>query len=248
MLSKAQIKYIHALQHKKYRQKFGQFIAEGDKIVLEIVLTQPQLVTAVYATTQWLSQHSTAIHQYPAAQLHEVTETELKSISSLTTPNQAIALVNMPARSENIELANRVTIAVETLQDPGNLGTIIRIADWFGVAQVICSPGSVDPYNAKTIQATMGSYARIPVLEADLAALFQTNTSIPVYAATLHGQNITLFDPIKEGVILIGNESKGLSDDLLQYCTHQITIPRIGHAESLNAAVATGIICGRLLL
>lgn len=242
MFSKAQIKYIQSLQHKKYRQKFSQFIAEGDKIVQEL-LQGPYGVKAVYATKAWLSQ----VGNVTGVEVHEVDEAVLKQLSSLSTPNQAVALVDIPALPPPV-LKGNITLALEAIRDPGNMGTIIRIADWFGVRQIICSPDCVDAYNAKTIQATMGSILRVPVIEMDLAALLRTPDQVPSYAATLHGYNIADTKKLKEGIILIGNESRGLSEEIIQLSSHQITIPRIGQAESLNAAVATGIICGRLLI
>jgi TrmH family RNA methyltransferase len=156
-------------------------------------------------------------------------------------------LLNIPPAAAAGPLSGTVALALETIQDPGNLGTIIRIADWFGIPQVICSPDCVDAYNPKTIQATMGSIARVQVTESDITQLLQ-QTKVPAYAATLQGRNIVEFAPIKEGILLIGNESRGLSQAVLDLCTYKITIPRLGGAESLNAAVATGIICGRLLI
>lgn len=242
MLSKAQIKYIQSLQHKKNRQKSGQFVAEGDKIVQELIAGSAA-VKAVYATAQWLEGHGV-----PAGiAVETVTPEVLKQLSSLSTPNQALALADMPALPP-LRLEGAVSLALDTLQDPGNLGTIIRIADWFGIRQVICSPDSADAYNAKTIQATMGSLLRVPVYVQPLAELLQAHPHIPSYAATLNGDNIVNVPPLKEGIILIGNESRGLSAAVLEHCSRRITIPRLGEAESLNAAVATGIICGRLLI
>lgn len=240
MLSKAQIKYIQSLQHKKYRQKSGQFIAEGDKIVPEL-LSEGVPVQEVYATASWISAHEQLLNN---VRVTAVDEAVLKQISALTTPNQAMALLNIPEPTPAV-LKGVVTIALETIQDPGNLGTIIRIADWFGIKQVICSPDCVDAYNPKTIQATMGSIARVRVIESEIIPLLQ---EVPSYAATLHGTNIVEFKKIEEGIILIGNESRGLSDQVIAACTYRITIPRLGGAESLNAGIAAGIICGRLLI
>jgi RNA methyltransferase, TrmH family len=244
MISKAQIKYIQSLQHKKYRQKFGQFVAEGDKIVQEL-LQGTYGVKAVYATKTWLEA------QVPLAQksieVLEVDEAVLKQLSSLSTPNQAVALVDIPPAPQPV-LQGNITLALEAIRDPGNMGTIIRIADWFGIHQIICTPDCVDAYNAKTIQATMGSIMRVPVIETDLVALLKTPGQVASYAATLHGNNIADTKKLQEGIILIGNESRGLSEEIITLSSHQITIPRIGQAESLNAAVATGIICGRLLI
>ncbi|WP_282456965.1 TrmH family RNA methyltransferase [Chitinophaga sedimenti] len=243
MLSKAQIKYIQSLQLKKNRQKFGHFVAEGDKIVQEL-LQAKQPVLAVYATRNWLSEHRALAEQATGADINEVDEATLKQLSSLSTPNGALAIVKIPV-AETPVLEGRISLMLETVQDPGNLGTIIRIADWFGIPQVICSPDCVDAYNAKTVQSTMGSISRVKVMTAELAPLLG---KVPSYAATLHGDNIAGFGKISEGVILIGNESRGLSDEIIALCSHKITIPRLGGAESLNAGVATGIICGRLLI
>ena len=171
----------------------------------------------------------------------------LKQLSALTTPNRAIAVLDIPPATDDTSLTGTVALALETIQDPGNLGTIIRIADWFGINRVYCSPDCVDTYNPKTIQATMGSFARVQVIEQDIVELLKTG-HVPGYAATLHGRNITEFERIKEGILLIGNESRGLSQQVIDHSTHRITIPRLGGAESLNAAIATGIICGRLLI
>ena len=243
MLSKAQIKYIQSLQHKKYRQKSGQFIAEGDKIVPEL-LSEGIPVQEVYATDAWISAHEQLLKHVRVTPVDAII---LKQLSALTTPNQAIALLNIPTPADTPLFRGAVTIALETIQDPGNLGTIIRIADWFGIKQVICSPDCVDAYNPKTIQATMGSIARVRIVEREIIPLLQ-EAGVPSYAATLHGTNIVEFSKIAEGIILIGNESRGLSDSVIAACTHRITIPRLGGAESLNAGIAAGIICGRLLI
>jgi len=243
MLSKAQIKYIQSLQHKKYRQKSGQFIAEGDKIVPEL-LSEGVPVQEVYATEDWISAHEQLLKTVRVTPVDAII---LKQLSALTTPNRAIALLNIPAPPETPVYRGVVTLALETIQDPGNLGTIIRIADWFGIKQVVCSPDCVDAYNPKTIQATMGSISRVRIVEREIVPLLE-EAGVPSYAATLHGTNIVEFSKIAEGIILIGNESRGLSDSVIADCTHRITIPRLGGAESLNAGIAAGIICGRLLI
>ncbi|RBL88436.1 TrmH family RNA methyltransferase [Chitinophaga flava] len=246
MLSKAQIKYIQSLQHKKNRQKSSQYIAEGDKIVQEL-LQAGMPVKAVYATGSWLEQHKSLLTGLPADAVKEVDNMVLKQLSALTTPNNAMALLDMPPADNSLPAEGTVVLALEAIQDPGNMGTLIRIADWFGIRQIICSPDCVDVYNPKTIQATMGSIARVQLKEQDIPTLLQ-QSKLPSYAATLHGKDITGFQAIKEGIILIGNEGRGLSDTVISLATHRITIPRLGGAESLNAAVAAGIICGRLLI
>ncbi|MBV7533600.1 RNA methyltransferase [Chitinophaga sp. sic0106] len=246
MLSKAQIKYIQSLQHKKNRQKSSQYIAEGDKIVQELLLAGMP-VKAVYATADWIAGHTEVLKKLDASAVYTVEEAVLKQLSALTTPNKAMALLDMPAASAQLPGKGSLVLALEAIQDPGNMGTIIRIADWFGIKEIVCSPDCVDVYNPKTIQATMGSIARVRISETDIKS-FLENTALPSYAATLHGKDITQFSRLTEGIILIGNEGRGLSDEVTSAATHQITIPRLGGAESLNAAVATGIICGRLLI
>ncbi|WP_212006600.1 RNA methyltransferase [Chitinophaga sp. HK235] len=246
MLSKAQIKYIQSLQHKKNRQKSSQYIAEGDKIVQEL-LQAGMPVKAVYATGPWLEQHKSLLTRLPADAVKEVDNIVLKQLSALTTPNNAMALLDMPPADNSLPAEGTVVLALEAIQDPGNMGTLIRIADWFGIRQIICSPDCVDVYNPKTIQATMGSIARVQLKEQDIPTLLQ-QSKLPSYAATLHGKDITDFQVIREGIILIGNEGRGLSETVISLATHRITIPRLGGAESLNAAVAAGIICGRLLI
>jgi TrmH family RNA methyltransferase len=246
MLSKAQIKYIQSLQHKKNRQKSSQYVAEGGKIVQEL-LQADMPVKRLFATADWLEQHASLLDRLPADAVTTVDEPALKQLSSLTTPNKALALVDMPPAADPLPAAGTVALALDAIQDPGNMGTLIRIADWFGIPQVICSPDCVDVYNPKTIQATMGSMVRVRIAECDIKELLR-QTSVPSYAATLHGKNITGFSSLKEGIILIGNEGRGLPEDITAMATHRITIPRLGGAESLNAAVAAGIICSRLLI
>lgn len=246
MLSKAQIKYIQSLQHKKNRQKFSQYIAEGDKIVQELLQARMP-VQKIFATTAWLEQHVSAIRHLPAGNVIAVEEGVLKQLSSLTTPNNAMALLNMEPVSNPMPVKGTLVLALEAIQDPGNMGTLIRIADWFGIPQIICSPDCVDVYNPKTIQATMGSIARVRIAEYDISEVLK-RSGLPSYAATLHGKNIADFSTIKEGIILIGNEGRGLTAEVQELATHKITIPKLGGAESLNAAVAAGIICGRLLI
>ena len=204
-------------------------------------------VKAVYATSEWIAGHGEVLKKLAASAVYTVEEQALKQMSALTTPNKAMALLDMPAPNPQLPGKGSLVLALEAIQDPGNMGTIIRIADWFGIREIVCSPDCVDVYNPKTIQATMGSIARVRISEADMQS-FLESTELPSYAATLHGQDITGFSRLTEGIILIGNEGRGLSEAVTAAATHQITIPRLGGAESLNAAVATGIICGRLLI
>lgn len=238
MLSKNELKYIQSLCQKKQRQEERLFLVEGAKLVEELLQTGLN-VRKIYALPVWAEKHS------HLPQLTEITEEELEKISNLQTPNQVLALVEQPAPAAEPVLANQLTLVLDTIQDPGNLGTIIRIADWFGIYQVVASMDTVELYNPKVIQSTMGSYARVQVCYRPLAD-FLSAATVPVYGALLNGQNMYEVAPLKEGILLIGNESKGIQADLLTFVSHPITIPRIGGAESLNAAVAAGIIISHL--
>lgn len=238
MLSKNELKYIQSLCQKKQRQEERLFLVEGAKLVEEL-LQSGLNVRKIYALPVWAEKYS------QLSQLTVITEEELEKISNLQTPNQVLALVEQPETTSEPLLANQLTLVLDNIQDPGNLGTIIRIADWFGIHQIVASMDTVELYNPKVIQSTMGSYARVQVWYRPLAGFLST-VSLPVYGALLNGQNMYEIAPLKEGILLIGNESKGIHADLLPFVSHPVTIPRIGGAESLNAAVAAGIIVSHL--
>ncbi len=246
MLSKVQIKTIQALQHKKHRQKSGRFVAEGIKITEELLRSKEIGVEALYALPPRL-ERLTAMAKAGVA-LTAVTERELKRISNLNTPQEVLAICGIPENGAPPRLNGKITLLLEAIRDPGNMGTIIRIADWFGIPQLVLSPDCVDVYNPKTIQATMGSIGRVNIWSGNLSTALDKNHGIPLYATTLNGKPITHFRKIKEGIIAIGNESAGLSKGLLERADEYLTIPRHGEAESLNAAIAAGIVCGQLLL
>ena len=239
MLSKKEIKDIQSLVYKKFRDEAQLFVAEGPKIVSELIELVPQNVQKVYALEAWAAQNKNTPH------LQIISEAELQKISGLQTPNQVVALVQQfNWKAKNV--SNSFCLYLDAIQDPGNLGTIIRIADWFGVSQIVCGSGCADVYNSKVVQSTMASIARTPVWY-DLNGTWLIDQKVPIYAATLHGKPLNEFSQVKEGVLIIGNESKGISAELMALATHGITIPRKGAAESLNAAVATGIILSHLL-
>lgn len=238
MLSKNELKYIQSLCQKKQRQEERLFIVEGAKLVEELLLTQYE-VKGIYALAAWAEKHS------HLPNLTVITEQELERISNLQTPSQVLAVVVQPEQAPSPELENQLTLVLDNIQDPGNLGTIIRIADWFGIRQIVASPDTVECYNPKVIQSTMGSFARVQVWYTPLPTFLQS-VKLPVYGALLTGKNLFEETPLKEGLLVIGNESKGIAPELLQFISHPVTIPRIGGAESLNAAVATGIIVSHL--
>jgi TrmH family RNA methyltransferase len=243
MLGKSKIKYIQSLGQKKVRDEEGLFIAEGPKLIAEFLTAGNVNIKQVYALKEWIDEHENAVK---GIDVSEISEAELGKISQLATPNQVVAVVQkfaVPVTGAK----NRITLVLDTLQDPGNLGTIIRIADWFGISHIVCSPGSADLYNPKVVQSTMGSLTRITVLYTDLLTWLEKQQGVPVYAASLDGQDVSSMKKITEGILLIGNESKGISDELLNRADKKITITGKGRAESLNAAVATGIILSHIV-
>jgi len=157
-----------------------------------------------------------------------------------------LAVFNKNISREEPLFENRISLILDDIQDPGNLGTIIRNADWFGIENIICSENCVDCYNPKVVQSTMGSLSRVNIVYTDLISFIKKKVGISLYAAALSGTSIYKIEKIKEAFILIGNESKGVHEDILKLATHKITIPKYGHAESLNAAVASGIILAQL--
>jgi len=243
MLSKAQNKYIRSLTQQKFRNEYKLFIAEGSKIALEWLHSHAP-VKMVITTAEWAHEHGSTIARHPEADCHIVKEFELLNLSALKTPNQALLVIPYPPH-ENIPVVNEWYIALDEIQDPGNMGTIIRIADWFGINNIICSPGCVDIYNPKVVQSAMGGHLRVKLFESDLVQ-FLDSVSLPKLAATLNGQNVYETDKPKAGVLIIGNESKGVSEKILDMATQKITIPRKGGAESLNAGVSAGILCALL--
>ncbi len=244
MLSKLKLKYIQSLGQKKFRDEEGVFIAEGPKLVIELIGNNRVEIKELFALEEWSRENENRLGKTAVS---IVTEIELERISQLTTPNKVVAIVQQFAISEPDNLSNKIAIALDCIQDPGNLGTIIRVADWFGIEQIICSHDSVDLYNPKVVQATMGSLARVNVYYTDLIEWLQNQKKSQIYATALEGQDITTMKKISSGIILVGNESRGLSPVLLELANEKITIPKKGSAESLNAAMAIGIVLSHLI-
>ena len=249
MLSKKQIQLLTSLQVKKYRNEFGLFIAEGNKIA-DLLLNSEYTIHSIYATKEWFKTskvpNDSNIHHY------ETTKKELAIISGLTTPQEVIIVAIIPEDNIDLnDLKKGLTLVFDEIKDPGNLGTIIRIADWFGIKNIICSPESVDVYNPKVIQATMGSFCNVKVSYMPLEELFPWNKSLPVYGTTLEGETIYEADLKKDALIVFGNESKGIKTSWRKYLTKEIMIPSYNNnpsrAESLNISIAAGIICSEFL-
>lgn len=240
MVSKNEFKYIQSLCHKKQRQSEGLFIAEGPKLMDEL-LNSDYTIKKIYATKQWqqpkLAQSISVV---------EVAEEELKRMSSLQTPNQVLAIVE---QKQTIlpQLKGNISLLLDGIQDPGNLGTIIRIADWFGIKNILCTNDTAELYNNKVIQSTMGSFVRTNIWYGDVVNEVLAKQTLPVYGALLNGTSMYELPKMKTGILVIGNEGKGIRESILPFVTQAVTIPKLGGAESLNAAVATGIIVSHLI-
>lgn len=238
MLPKNEAKYIQSLHHKKFRDEHSVFIAEGPKVVGELLKRQPDWVKKIYATADWLLGLSQNMGKTVQPLFTEIEKFELEKISALQTPQQVMAIAERPVFSyQNKE---GWLMALDGIQDPGNLGTIIRTAHWFGIQQVVCSMDCADAFSPKVVQASMGSVFKVNTVYRDLFAFFN-NYDLPVYGALLEGKNITEAKAV-EGCILIGSEGKGIRPDVLPFVTQKLTIVGNSDAESLNAAVAAGIL------
>ncbi len=243
MLSKSEIKRINSLKIKKYRSIEGQFIAEGQKIIIELIQSgsEPELLVCT-------NEFETAFNNIAPDRIRIVSEDELSKISSLKQAPGCLGMFNIPKPAAPIP-ENAWILATDNIQDPGNLGTLIRIADWFGIQHILCSDDTVDAYNPKVVQATMGSIAHVHIHYHTLTEWIEhQQTPRKIYAGLLNGSDIRSVDFSQPGILLIGNEAKGISENLLPYITQGVLIPRLGDAESLNAGVAAGIIASFALL
>ena len=237
MISKNQIKYIRQLEQKKFRKRENCFVAEGPKVVGDLMKRyQPK---AIFATRAWLEGAGIG------SQATEITDEELRRISFLQNPQQVLALFLIP--STIFYQPSTLSLALDSVQDPGNLGTIIRIADWFGIDTIYCSEDTADAYNPKVVQATMGSLAHVHIIYCDLLQLFDAlPPSYPVYGTLLDGDDIYQQPLSQEGIIVMGNEGNGISEAVRQRVTRRLLIPNFHQgesAESLNVAIATAITC-----
>ena len=241
MISKQQTSFVRSLQQKKYRQMYGKFLVEGDKLVREL-LTSPFNIQAIFKTSAW-----NANIERGKIEVIEVSEEELRKISTHENPNQVLAVAEIPATNENAAgtlLKGGLYLACDYLSDPGNAGTIIRTADWFGITDIFFSENSVDIFNPKVVSAAKGSLFRVACHYVDLKTLFTNNPQLPVYGTFMDGENIYKAGLSGSAIILIGNEANGIGEELAPFIKHKISIPNFGNAESLNAAVAAGIVMG----
>lgn len=235
MLTNNDTKLINSLVKKKFRQKYNKFVVEGVKNIKE-VLNSSIYVEKIYSIDD-------TFNDFPSKNIL-ITERELKKISQLVTPNTALAVCEIP-QEKNIQ-KNGFIIALDDIRDPGNLGTIIRMADWFGIQQIVCSKETVDLYNPKVIQSTMGSFIRVQINYTDLEEFFETY-SHPILGTFMDGENLYKTSLPENAVLLMGNEANGISEKLESFVTQRLSIPRMGklqQTESLNVAMATSIILG----
>ncbi|MEO6330907.1 MAG: RNA methyltransferase [Ginsengibacter sp.] len=246
MLSKSILKYIQSLHQKKFRDEHDVFIAEGAKVVTDILSSGQFVCKTICAVDLFFNEQEELLFELSQASKLILTEIELQKISLLQTPNKVLAIF-YKKRPEEIVLQKRLTLMLDDIHDPGNMGTIIRIADWFGIKNMICSNDCVEEYNPKVVQASMGSLSRVNIVYTDIKKFILNNETINVYAATLTGTSLYSFNKISEGILLMGNESKGIRSEVLELISDKIMIPRYGGAESLNVAVATGIILSHLV-
>jgi TrmH family RNA methyltransferase len=243
-LSKNQIKYISSLQLKKFREETGHFIVEGEKIVSELILQHKYKIVGLYALEKWIETHKKLLSS-SNINFHICSEKDMERISLLKTAAQVIIILeNKVTNIPNPK--NKQNLILENIQDPGNLGTIIRTADWFGIENIFCSENTVELTNPKVLQATMGSFLRVNISYVNLEKMILDNPNIPCYAALLDGKNAFEINFPDEMFLMIGNEGKGLSENLLTVPNIPVSIPKFGKAESLNAAIATAIFCAKI--
>lgn len=240
MISKNTVKFLKSLHIKKYRKKENAFLVEGAKNVLEVLKSDYKL-RELWITSDFHSQHADILAENNVTYTL-VGEHDLDGISAFKTNNAALALMEMKELT-NLPLKEiGKGLALDDIRDPGNLGTIIRIADWYAIDAIVCSPNCADYYNPKVIAASMGSFSRVPIIYDELE-MFLKNPEIPVMGTFMSGELVHTFNFPKKGWLVIGNESSGVSTSIGKLCNHKISIPKFGSAESLNAAIATAIIC-----
>lgn len=243
MLTKNTIKKLSSLQSKKFRKEYGVFIAEGPRLIDEL-LNSNLVIKELYFTSEWKDNNvAKSIH------CEMVSTDEMKKISALSTPSQVFAVLEIPEyRIKDIDFPNELVLALDTIQDPGNLGTIVRLADWFGINSIICSHETVDIFSPKVVQSTMGAITRVKVVYCDLKEeLTKIKSKVPIYGTFMEGSNIYEAELNSKGVVVMGNEGNGISADIEKLVSQKIHIPSFAkdrtNVESLNVAMATAIVC-----
>ena len=249
MLSKNKIHHLTSLQNKKFREQFCEFLIEGDKIVKESLVQKNFRLLEILAIERWVEQNTILLSKNKQVEVTIISEKELGRISSLKSPNQVIARLAFSEQVFNLALANAgLTIYLDGVQDPGNAGTIIRTAEWFGIKQIVFSPDSVDRFNTKFLQSGMGSIFRITLLHIDYQEFKKLTLDLPWWGASLSGKSIDEYIPSSPGVLVMGSEGSGIRPEVEKLLDEKLKIPKNNDAatESLNVSVATGILLNKL--
>ena len=239
-LSKNRLKWIRSLQLKKNRDAEGVFVVEGEKMVLEVV--QPAFASSVIEIIA-LKEYTNLIPEALVSLTRTASPQEMEQLSALRTPNKLLAVVKSPQNTSPEQVR---TIVLDGVQDPGNMGTILRLADWFGIKQLVCSKDTVDCFNSKVVQASMGAIFRVHVHYTNLEAYLK-NTEQPIYGALLNGKHYREVAYAENGILIMGNEGKGIRPEILPLIQTAVTIPKFGEAESLNVATATAILLAEMV-
>lgn len=240
MLSKNTVKFIKSLHQKKYRAEHQKFFVEGEKSVVEVINSN-FVIDFLVATPDFIERHNVLLKKC-SFEIIQATKNQLESLGQYQSNDSALAVVKQKVNEAFRPDQNELVVALDDVRDPGNLGTIIRIADWYGIKKLLFSSQTADFYNPKVIQASMGSFTRIQFFYGDLPTVL-SSWSLPVYGAFLDGENLHSLSKVEPGVILMGNESKGISPEVEPFVSRKITIPAFGSAESLNVAIATAVLC-----
>jgi TrmH family RNA methyltransferase len=240
MLSKNTVKFIKSLHQKKYRAEHQKFFVEGEKSVVEVINSN-FVIDFLVATPDFIERHDVLLKKC-SFEIIQATKNQLESLGQYQSNDSALAVVKQKVNEVFTPGQNELVVALDDVRDPGNLGTIIRIADWYGIKKLLFSSQTADFYNPKVIQASMGSFTRIQFFYGDLPTVL-SSWNLPVYGAFLDGENLHSLSKVEPGVILMGNESKGISPEVEPFVSRKITIPAFGSAESLNVAIATAVLC-----
>ncbi|MBX9448327.1 MAG: RNA methyltransferase [Taibaiella sp.] len=245
-MTQAEVKFVRSLSLQKYRKEHNAYVIEGNKIVKEWLECKAPFRLLV-ATEQWIEQHQLIVSRELEAKMRIVDPALLQKMSNFKTAGEVMAVVEMKEKHRHHFGKEGWTLVLDRVQDPGNMGTIIRTADWFGIPEVLYTPGSVELYNPKVIQSTMGSLLSVKSAEIMLENLLQ-NAQKTIWTTALDGDSIynDTFPSVDAGYIVLGNESKGVDEDFLAKAMHKISIPKYGRAESLNVAIASAIICSQI--
>lgn len=249
MLTRNTLKYLQSLKQKKFRQMYNNFVVEGEKMATEIIQHQGLTIEGIFALAPWIHANHSLLKGIDAL-VQEISHKDLSRISNLKTPNQIFVVCKVPTYPLDLTTLNSsLTLFLDDLQNPGNMGSILRIADWFGLPYVFCTKNCVEAFNPKVIQASMGAFLRVKIVSIEFDELKERMPNLPTFAAVLQGENVYTTPLPKNGLLVIGNEGAGVSDAIVKKASHLIRIPKgqQGGAESLNAAVATGILCAGIL-